>query len=179
MFSVCPHLGGGGSGVRSKSNPGGQVKVQTQGGQVKVQTQGGSGQSPTRGGGGSGQSPTGGGSGQSNRGGQSRGGGDFRSKSNPGGQVKVQRVGGEGQVSPARGGDQSSWGGVSPGGGGGGSDQLGGSASCALLQAVCLLRSRRRTFLFYIHMVFECPSFYMDFYNACLWEKGVLLVLKE
>ena len=111
MFSVCPHLGGGGQvrvqpgggGVRSESSRGG-------GGQVRVPP------------GGSGQSSQGGGSGQSSR-------------------------GGGGQVSPARGVGQSSRGGwVSPAGGGG------GSASCTLLRAVCLLRSRRRTFLFIIRI---------------------------
>ena len=64
-----------------------------------------------------------------------------------GGQVRVQPGGGSGQ-SPARGGQVSPAGGgqVSPAGGGGQSTE-GGSASCALLRAVCLLRSRRRTFL--------------------------------
>ena len=100
MFSVCPHLGGGGSG----------------------------------------QSPAGGGSGQSPAGG--------------GGQVSP--AGGVRSVQP--GGVQTSWGGsVQPGGGGvspagGELSQWGGvSASCTLLRAVCLLRSRRHEdFLVYI-----------------------------
>ena len=98
----------------------------------------------------------GGGSGQS----VDRGGGQVQ----PGREVRVkgQSGGGSGQRSIQLGGSkvnpageggqvkgQSSWGGgqVQPGGG---QVQLaggGGSASCALLPAVCLLRSRRRTFL--------------------------------
>ena len=77
--------------------------------------------------------------------------------------IRVQRggsgqsPGGGGQVSPAGGG-------VSPAGGGsvqpaGGVSQWGGSASCALLRAVCLLRSRRRTFLF---------SFSFTWISACV-----------
>ena len=70
-----------------------------------------------------------------------------------GGQVRLQPGGGGGSGhSPARGGQvrvQPGGGQSSRGGGGGQSSQQGGSASCALLRAVCLLRSRRRTFLFY------------------------------
>ena len=77
-----------------------------------------------------------GGSGQSPTGGAISPAGGVRSKSNRGGSVQP---GGVRSVQP--GGVQSSRGGgqVSP---------AGGSASCALLRAVCLLRSRRRTFLF-------------------------------
>ena len=71
--------------------------------------------------------------------------------STPGGGSGQSSRGGGGQVSPARGGVRS----VQPGGGGGQSSWgggqsscRGGSASCTLLQAVCLLHSRRRTFLF-------------------------------
>ena len=78
-----------------------------------------------------------------------------------GGQVRVQ-PGGSGQspagrgqvrVQPGGSGQSSRGGGVSPAGRGGGSVNGGGggSASCALLRAVCLLRSRRRTFLFKIY----------------------------
>ena len=96
-----------------------------------------------------GQSSRGGGSGQ-----RSIQPGGVRSKVNPaGGQGQVQlggsgqrsiQPGGVGQVQLA-GGVRSSWlgGGSGPASGGGG-----GSASCALLRAVCLLRSRRRTVLF-------------------------------
>ena len=74
----------------------------------------------------------------------------------PGGGSGPAAVGGVGQVQP--GGVRSSWGGgsgpaggvsQSSRGGGVGQVQLGGgeSASCALLRVVCLLRSRRRTFL--------------------------------
>ena len=73
-----------------------------------------------------------------------------------GGWVRSSRWGGG--SGPADGGVRSSWlgrgGQVQPVGGGqvqpggGGSVSRGGSASCALLRAVCLLRSRRRTFLF-------------------------------
>ena len=84
-----------------------------------------------------------------------------------------------GGVSPAGRGGQSSWGGVSPAGGGGGqssqggvspargggSVQLvgGGSAKIGLTtrRAVCLLRSRRRTFLFYA--LFTHKVSYSDF----------------
>ena len=75
-----------------------------------------------------------------------RGGGQVQ----PGG-GQVQLPGGSG---PAAGGVRSSGGGRSScrGGqvqlpGGGGVRSGGGSASCTLLRAVCLLRSRRRTFL--------------------------------
>ena len=84
------------------------------------------------------------------------GGGSVRSKVNPVGGVrsKVNPAWGVGvvvvrsKVNPAGGQQvkgQSSW----PGGGG--QIQPGGSASCALLRAVCLLRSRRRTFLFHLN----------------------------
>ena len=75
-----------------------------------------------------------------------------------GGQVQPRR--GRSGQSANRGGVRSSWGGGSgpagqggsgpAGGGGGGSGPVSGgrSASCALLRAVCFLRSRRRTFLF-------------------------------
>ena len=84
------------------------------------------------------------------------GGGQVSEPTGGGGQVQL---GGVRSVS-RRGGVRSSWRGggqVSEPMGGGGQVQLGGgvrssrggSASCALLRAVCLLRSRRRTFLFY------------------------------
>ena len=76
------------------------------------------------------------------------------------GGFQVQLAGG-GQSGPAGGGSGPAGGGGSgPGSGGvrsrwrggqvqpGGGQSAGGSASCALLRAVCLLRSRRRTFLF-------------------------------
>ena len=67
--------------------------------------------------------------------------------SGPAGGGQVQLPGGSG---PAAGGGvrSSCQGGVRSSRGEGGSVRLGGSASCALLRAVCLLRSRRRTFLF-------------------------------
>ena len=99
MFSVCPHLGGGGQvQAGGGSGPAGWGE----GGQVSPAGRGGSGP----GGGVGGSGPAGG-----------RGG------------VRSSRPGGRGVRSVQRRG-----GGV--------------SASCALLQAVCLLRSRRRTFLF-------------------------------
>ena len=78
------------------------------------------------------------------------GGGGFQ----PGGGVRsVSRLGGglgpagRGGSGPAGGGggqvSEPTGGGAVPAGGGGA-----GSASCALLRAVCLLRSRRRSFLF-------------------------------
>ena len=100
MFSVCPHLGGGGQGQRSIQPGGCQVKGQS--------SRGESGQRSIQ----------------------------------PGGQVKGQS---------SRGGVRSSWlGGEvrSSQGGGSGPASGGVSASCALLRAVCHLRSRRRTFLF-------------------------------
>ena len=128
-------LGGGGQVSPARGWAGGEGSGQS--------SQGGSGQSswggvsPARGGvrsvqPGGGQSSQWGGSGQSSRGGGS-----------------VQPVGGIRSLQPGAGGSgHSSWGGVSPAGGGGEVSQWGeGSASCALLWAVCLLRSRRRTFL--------------------------------
>ena len=83
---------------------------------------------------------------RSSQGGQVQPGG-FRSswggQVQPGGESGPAR--GEGQVS--RGGGRSA-GGVRSSRGGGVRSSQGGSASCALLRAVCLLRSRRRTFLF-------------------------------
>ena len=105
--------------------------------------------------------------------GQSADGGGVRSASGGGG-GQVSQLTGEGQVQPAGGGSGQSangGGGSGPASGGGvrssrggqvsqltgggqvqpgGVSQRGGSASCALLRAVCLLRSRRRTFLFVI-----------------------------
>ena len=76
------------------------------------------------------------------------------SLSTPGG-GQVQLAGG-GSGPAGGGGVRSSQGGSGPAGRGGqvqprggGKVQLGGPASCTLLRAVCLLRSRRRTFLFY------------------------------
>ena len=59
-----------------------------------------------------------------------------------GGGGQVQLAGGGGVSGPAGGGR------LGPAGGGQ-VQPAGGSASCALLRVVCLLRSRRRTFLFY------------------------------
>ena len=86
------------------------------------------------------QGEGGGGSGPAGRGGVSPAGGG-------GGQVQLGGVSpSRGGSGPAGGGVRSSWGGsVQPGGVR--SSRGGGSASCALLRAVCLLRSRRRTFL--------------------------------
>ena len=104
-----------------------------------LSTLGGGGQvQPAGGGGGQVSQPTGGGSGPA--------GGEG---------CQVQPVGGEGVRSVSRwGGFRSSrqgGGGSGPAGGRGGSVSQrgggGGSASCALLRVVCLLRSRRRTFL--------------------------------
>ena len=85
------------------------------------------------------------------------GGGGVRSESSRGG-GQVSPAGGGGQVSPAEGvrsvqlgggQDQPARGGSGPASRGGGvRSNRGGSASCAPLRAVCLLRSRRRTFLF-------------------------------
>ena len=120
-------------------------------------TSGGGGVSPA---GGGVRSSWPGGSGQSGRGGsgQSSWGGGGQVQPVGGGQVSVARGG---QVSLARGGSRpASRGGQVQLAGGGGQVQLagregsgpasggGGSASCALLRAVCLLHSRRRTFLF-------------------------------
>ena len=78
-----------------------------------------------------------------------------------GGQVQLSGGGGQVQLgggvrSSCPGGCQVQlpWGGSGPAAGGvrsscpGGVSQPGGSSSCALLRAVCLLHSRRRTFLF-------------------------------
>ena len=145
-----------GVGVRSKVNPAGGSQVKgksSRGGQVKGKSSWGvrSGQRSIQPGG-------------------------VRSKVNPAGGVRSSPGGGVGcQVQPggvqvkgqsSQGGSgPASWGGVrssqrggqvqpaergsGPAGQGGGQVQpAGGSASCALLRAVCLLRSRRRTFLF-------------------------------
>ena len=112
--------------------------VCSQGGGVRSSRRGGSGpagggiRSSWRGEGGSG--PAGGG-----------GGGVRSSWWGVEGVRSVQPGGGEGSGQSSRGGGsgQSSQGGVSQRGG--------GSASCALLRAVCLMRSRRRTFLFGIN----------------------------
>ena len=69
-----------------------------------------------------------------------------RGGSGPAGGGQVQ-LGGGGQSSRGEGQVQLGWGQVQPGGGGVRSSR-GGSASCTLWRAVCLLRSRRRTFLF-------------------------------
>ena len=96
------------------------------------------------------------GSGQSSRGG-------VRSVQ-PGGVRSVQ-PGGGGQVSPTGGGQSSQGGGqVSPAGGGsvqpgGGSVQPGGVSILGPLAAVCLLRSRRRTFLFNFVIVIKRSDF--------------------
>ena len=95
---------------------------------------GGGGVSPAGGGGFRSVQPVGGGGGGS--GPASRGGGG-----------QVQPAGG-GQVQPAGGGS----GPASRGGGSGPASKGGGSASCALLRAVCLLRSRRRTFLLLVFL---------------------------
>ena len=107
--------------------------------------------------------------------------GGVRSESSQGGgQVRVQLEGGLGQ-SPAGGGQvrvqlgggsgQSSQGGVSPAGGGsvqpaGGGGSVsgggGGSASCTLLWAVCLLRSRRRTFLLLEMQTYQQFGLWLD-----------------
>ena len=114
---------------------------------------------PAGGGGGSG--PAGGGSGPADRRGQVQlgGGGSGppdRGGGGPAGGGQVQPGGGQVQLTgggsgPADGGGvRSSWGGgadLASGGGVRSSWGGGGSASCALLRAVRLLRSRRRTFL--------------------------------
>ena len=64
------------------------------------------------------------------------------------GGFRSSRQGGGGQVQPGGGQVQLAGGGSGPARGG--VSQQGGSASCALLRAVCLLRSRRRTFFFKI-----------------------------
>ena len=100
----------------------------------------------SRGGGGGCQvSPAGGGGGQV----QLPGGGGSGPAAGGVGQVQLLGRGGSGpaageggQVQLPGGGQSSRQGGVSQQG-------EGGSASCALLRAVCLLRSRRRTFLFF------------------------------
>ena len=83
--------------------------------------------------------------------------------SHPGGGQVSPGGGGGCQVQPA-GGVRSSRGGSGPAGrggsgqssqGGSGPAGGGGSASCALLRAVCLLRSRRRTFLFSAYSQFS------------------------
>ena len=84
-----------------------------------------------------------GGSGPARGGGQVQpAGGGVRSSRRGGGQVQLG--GGSG---PAGGVRSSQWGGGVRSSRGGGQVR-GGSASCALLRALCLLRSRRRTFLF-------------------------------
>ena len=137
MFSVCPHLGGRGSG--SKVNPAGgsgQRSIQLGVGiRVKGQSSWGvSGRVRVKG--------------QSSRGVRSKvnPAGGVRSKDNPAGGVrsKVNPAGG-GQVQP---------GGSGPPVGGGVRSSRGGSASCALLRAVCLLRSRRRTF--WLSLILMC-----------------------
>ena len=69
----------------------------------------------------------------------------------PGGGVRSSR-GGQVQLGGVRsvsqlGGVRSSWGGGGSGPAGWGGQSVGGSASCTLLRAVCLLHSCRRTFL--------------------------------
>ena len=92
-----------------------------------------------------------------------------------GGQVKVQsgvrsksNQGGSGQSQPGGGSGQSSWGGgqVSPAGGVRSVQPRGGSASCALLRAVCLLRSCRRTFLFNFKILY-CTIVLPVLFMAC------------
>ena len=111
------------------------------------------GSGPAASGGGSGPAAREGGSGPAARGvrsscqgggsGPAAGGGQVQLpggvRSSQGGQVQLP--GGVRSSRQGRGVRSSRGGGVSPASGG-------GSASCALLRAVCLLRSRRRTFLF-------------------------------
>ena len=132
---VSSHLGGGVSG---QSADGGEVRLgpAADGGGVRSGPADGGGQ----------VQPAGGGQVSQLMGG---GGGQVQ-PADGGGQV--QPAAGGGGVRSSRGGGQVSqrMGGVRSSQRGGGHVQPGGSASCALLRAVCLLRSRRRTFLFLI-----------------------------
>ena len=152
MFSVCSHLGGG----------------QVRGGQVQLaggvrSSRGGSG--PARWGG---QVQPGGV--RSSWGGQVQLGGSGLGgvRSSWGGQVQL---GGSG---PARGGSGPAGGGGQLQLAGGGQVQPGGSGSCTLLRAVCLLHSRRRTFLF-SNTFYFCLKNYIIRVNVRL--KFVFIVL--
>ena len=131
---VCSHGGWGVSSVQ----PGGQVQLPGVGVVRSSCWRGGQVQLPGRG------------SGPAAGGFQVQLLGGVRSSCRWGGQVQLLGGGGSGPAGrgsgPARGVRSSCWGGSGPAGGG---QSAGGrSASCALLRVVCLLRSRRRTFLF-------------------------------
>ena len=136
-----PHPKDGEGNVFSLSTPGGgsgQRSIQPGGG-VRSSQWGGGGRSKVNSAGGGSGPASGGGSGQ-----RSIQPGGVRSSWGGG---QVQLVGGV-RSSPGGGSSPAGWGGVRSSRGGVRSSQGGGSASCTLLRAVCLLRSRRRTFLF-------------------------------
>ena len=98
-------------------------------------------------------------------------GGQGQRSIQPGGSGPAR--GGGSKVNPARGG-QVQLGGSKVNPAGGGQVQLGGkggSASCALLRAVCLLRSRRRTFLLFLDIKYYRTQMHLHLKETttCKW----------